>query len=92
MKANTYLFRKKINVYNEDDKDGERIFQNPTYEETSATQPLTSSYAELSGQDNPSVAAYDTVKPPSQAMTENGPTYDVLNRGQADGIHKCIRE
>ena len=51
-----------------------------------------SSYAELSGQDNLSVAAYDTVKLPSQATTENGSTYDVLNKGQADGIHECIRE
>jgi hypothetical protein len=34
------------------------------------------------------VVMYDTVKPPpSQAVTENGQTYDVLNRGQGDGTH-----
>ena len=82
-------FRKNIDVINEDDKDGERIFQNPTYEETSATQPLTSSSVGSPDQASLPEVTYDTVKPPSQAATENGQTYDVLNRGhcQADGTH-----
>ena len=79
--------RKNIDVNNDDDKDGERIFQNPTYEETSATQPLTSSYVGLPDQENLPEVTYDTVKPPSQAVTENGQTYDVLNRRQPDGTH-----
>ena len=83
-----------MNVNSENDKNGERVFHNPTYTETSATQPLTSNYAEASEQEKPSAATYDTVKLPTQATTENGPTYDVLKRGQTEGIHNhaCIIE
>ena len=92
MKANrSHLssFRKNIDVNNGDDKDGERIFQNPTYEETSGTQPLTSISVSSPDQVNLPKVMYDTVKPPSQAATENKQTYNVLNRGhcQADGTH-----
>ena len=84
MKANSIClvsFRKN----NENDKDDERIFQNPAYEETSATEPLASP-----DQDNLPKVTYDTVKPPSQASArENEPKYDVLNRGQADGTQSC---
>ena len=81
-------FRKNTDVNNEDDKDGERIFQNPTYEETTTSQPLTSSSVGTLDQENPPVVMYNTVKPPlSQAVTEteNGQTYDILNRGQDGG-------
>ena len=82
-----------MNINNVDDKDGERVFHNPTYAETSATQPLTSNYTEV-GNPLTALAMYDSVKPLTQATTENGPTYDVLKRGQTEGIHNhtCIIE
>ena len=80
-----------MNINNLDDKDGERVFHNPTYADTSAKQPLmiTSNYAEVSELESPptALAMYDSVKPLTQAMIENGPTYDILKRGQTKGIH-----
>ena len=88
------MFSKNIDINTEDDKGDERIFQNPTYEETSATQQLTFSSVgspDQQEQENLPEVMYDTVKlPSSQVETENGKTYDVLNRGQTNGTYNVM--
>ena len=71
--------------------EGERYFQNPTYEDTSTTQIFTSSSVsnEALVSQNFSPAIYNTINPlSSQALDkngENGQVYDVLNRGESTG-------
>ena len=83
-----------MDINTEDDKGDERIFQNPTYEDTSATQQLTFSSVgspDQGEQENLPEVMYDAVKlPSSKAATENGKTYDVLNRGQTDGTYNVL--
>ena len=88
------MFSKNIDINTEDDKGDERIFQNPTYEETSATQQLTFSSIrspDQQEQENLPEVMYDAVKlPSSQVETENGQTYDILNRGQTNGTYNVM--
>ena len=74
--------------------EGERYFQNPTYEDTSTTQIFTSSSVsnEALVSQNFSPTIYNTINPlSSQALDkngENGQVYDVLNRGESTGKDK----
>ena len=80
-----------LNSDDDDKADEQRFFRNPTYDiHTSTTQPhekdpdLGPAVSLID--ENFSETAYDSVNLPFQLAAENGQMYDVLNRGQTNGM------
>ena len=89
-----------VNAYDNDDDDGdddedktneERLFQNPTYDDTH-TSHTAQPYEEMAlGSVEPLVdegipeTTYDSVNLPTQSAEDDRQMYDILNRSQANG-------
>ena len=89
----------RISDLNDDDEDKtneERLFQNPTYDDThtSTAQPYEIALGPVGSlvDKNFPETTYDSVNLPTQPVTDNGQMYDVLNRSQANGMymHQCM--
>ena len=83
-----------LNSDDDDKADEERFFKNPTYDVlhtcTSTIQPHEKDpnlgpAVSLIDEDFPETA-YNSVNLPFQLAAENGQMYDVLNRGQTNGM------
>ena len=81
----------------DDDKTNEeRLFHNPIYDDTHTsiiqpheTKPTLGPTGSLINDENFPETTYDCINLPAQPAADNGQTYDVLNRSQANGMCNC---
>ena len=85
-----------LNDDNNDKIDEERLFHNPTYDDTHTstiqpheTEPTLGPAGSLVNNENFPKTTYDSINLPIQPAADNGQTYDVLNRSQANGMCNC---
>ena len=87
-----------LNHDNDDKIDKELLFHNPTYDDTHTstvqpheTEPTQGPAGSLVNNKNFLKTTYDSINLPTQPTADNGQTYDVLNRSQANGMCNYIR-
>ena len=86
-----------LNHDNDDKIDKERLFHNPTFDDTHTsiiqpheTEPTQGPTGSFVNDKNFSKTTYDSINLPTQPTADDGQTYDVLNRSQANGTCNCM--